>query len=80
MYFEVVAVKTLVVETGALGGATALRSMSGKPGSVRSGMLPAAPGGGHRRLRAIRGRWINFLRPRLGVGDREQIRMLNVRL
>lgn len=42
MYFEVVAVKTLVVEIGASGGTTVLREKSGKPGSVRSGFLPAA--------------------------------------
>ena len=51
MYFEVVAVKTLVVETGASGGPTVQCEVSGQPGSLEWGTSSAAPGGGHRRLK-----------------------------
>lgn len=37
MYFEVAAVKTLVVETGAFGGTTGCVGVVGLPASVRSG-------------------------------------------
>lgn len=78
MYFEVVAVKTLVVETGTLGGTTALCEVLGQPGSVQSETLPAALGGGHRCLGTTKGSVISFVGLCSGVGDREQIRMLNV--